>query len=157
MSGTKARLGILMAAGVLLLAACGGGGDDPGGEATGTGTTEATGATEETGTTGTDAGEYLLTAPEGSVDTGFEPTALEVPAGEAFDLSFDNQDPGIPHNVVIYAGDAAEGTPVFSPPNGETVIGEDEVVYQVPALDAGTYTFVCSVHSTTMVGTLTAA
>jgi plastocyanin len=157
MWGTKARLGILVAAGVLFLAACGGGGDDPAGEETGASTTGGTGTTEETGTTGTDAGEYLLTAPEGSATTGFEPTALEVPAGEPFDLSFDNQDPGIPHNVVIYAGDSAEGTPVFSPPNGETVTGEDEVVYQVPALDAGAYTFICSVHPTTMVGTLTAA
>jgi plastocyanin len=154
MAGTKVWLGALVAAGVVFLAACGGGGGDSGGEETGGSTT---GTTEATGTTGADAGEYLLTAPEGSANTGFVPTALDVPAGEPFDLSFDNQDPGIPHNVVIYAGDSAEGAPVFSPPNAETVTGEAEVIYQVSALDAGTYTFICSVHPTTMVGTLTAA
>jgi plastocyanin len=81
----------------------------------------------------------------------FEQTTVDVPAGKAFQIAFDNKDAGTPHNVAIHK-DSATGTEVFK---GEIVTGPATVTYDVPALDAGTYAFVCTVHPN-MTGTLTA-
>lgn len=75
-------------------------------------------------------------------------TAVDAPAGKPFTLAFLNSDAGVPHNVDIKA---ADGTEVFK---GEIFPGVDTRTYSVPALPAGTYTFVCSVHPN-MTGTLT--
>ena len=66
-----------------------------------------------------------------------------------FTIAFDNKDQGQPHNIAI---NDAVGCQLFM---GEIVTGPKVVVYDVPALPAGTYTFVCSVHPN-MTGTLTA-
>lgn len=79
----------------------------------------------------------------------FSTDTLTAPAGEPFTISFDNQDAGIPHNVEIKD---EGGTSVFT---GEIFNGVDQRDYAVPALDAGTYEFICTVHPN-MVGTLTA-
>jgi plastocyanin len=76
-------------------------------------------------------------------------TALTVPAGAAFTLALDNRDNGIPHDVVIKD---AGGTEVF---RTELVTGPAVVVYDVPAIPAGQYAFVCTVHPN-MTGTITA-
>lgn len=85
-----------------------------------------------------------------ALNLAFEPTELTAPADEAFKIDFANDDPSIPHNVSIRDG---AGTAVF---DGETFNGVDSRVYDVPALAAGAYQFLCIVHPTTMVGTLTA-
>ena len=79
----------------------------------------------------------------------FTTPAVTVPAGTAFTLEFDNQDPAIPHDVQIKDGAGAQvfKTDVFP--------GVEKRSYQVPALTAGTYPFVCTVHAN-MTGTLTA-
>ena len=77
-------------------------------------------------------------------------TTASAPAAKAFTLAFDNQDAGIPHNVSIHTGEAS-GAQVFL---GKIVTGPITEVYDVPALAAGTYTYVCSVHAN-MTGTLT--
>jgi plastocyanin len=69
--------------------------------------------------------------------------------GPARDIQYDNNDPGIPHNVEIKD---ANGTSVFK---GQIITGPATASYQIPALAAGTYTFVCDVHPN-MTGTLTA-
>ncbi len=78
----------------------------------------------------------------------FDTASLEAPAGSTFQINFDNQDNGIPHDVDIL--DAA-GTKVF---DGEIITGPAQVTYQVPALEPGEYQFICSVHPN-MTGTLT--
>jgi plastocyanin len=78
----------------------------------------------------------------------FDTNQLEAPAGQAFTLEFTNNDPGIPHNVEIKD---ATGASVFK---GEIVTGPAKASYQVPALAAGTYMFICDVHPN-MTGTLT--
>ncbi|HEY8438787.1 MAG TPA: cupredoxin domain-containing protein [Candidatus Limnocylindrales bacterium] len=91
-----------------------------------------------------------VTAPSGAATAGFDPTTLEAKANTAFTLTFDNQDPTAQHNVVI------------QDPNGKDVsmgdtsffTGPMKKSYAVPALAAGTYTFLCQVHPTTMKGTL---
>ena len=80
----------------------------------------------------------------------FSPTELSAPAGEPFDLVFDNRDSGVPHNVSI-SDDA--GTSVFT---GEVFNGVSTQSYRIPALQAGTYPFLCDVHPD-MTGTLTVA
>ena len=93
-----------------------------------------------------------VTAPSGAATAGFDPTTLEVKAGTAFNLVFDNADPSTgPHNVVIMTPD---NQPVSM---GDTAFftGPAKKTYAVPALTAGTYTYLCQVHPTTMKGTLT--
>ena len=83
-----------------------------------------------------------------AANIAFNPTTLDdAPAGEPFAIEFDNQDPGIPHNVEIRD---PGGAPVFT---GEIFNGAATRTYNVPALEAGDYTFVCTVHPN-MTGTL---
>jgi plastocyanin len=77
----------------------------------------------------------------------FEQTELSAPADKDFVIRFDNKDAGTPHNVEIKD---ASGQSVFK---GEIFNGVAVKDYAVPALAAGTYQFVCTVHPN-MVGTL---
>jgi plastocyanin/mono/diheme cytochrome c family protein len=78
----------------------------------------------------------------------FDTDTLTVPADAGFTLEFDNQDAGIQHNVEIKQG----ATSVYK---GEIFAGAGVRDYAVPALAAGAYEFICTVHPT-MAGTLTA-
>jgi len=78
----------------------------------------------------------------------FDQAALSAPADAPFQIAFANNDAGIPHNVEIK--DAA-GTSVFK---GELFNGVATKTYDVPALAAGAYPFLCTVHPN-MMGTLT--
>ena len=84
-----------------------------------------------------------------ALNIAFDPTAVTAPADTGFTLSFDNQDAGIPHDVQVK--DAA-GAVVFKT---DVFPGAEKRDYTVPALAAGSYPFVCSVHPN-MTGTLTA-
>jgi plastocyanin len=66
---------------------------------------------------------------------------LAAPAGQAFTIDFDNQD-GAPHNVAIYQ-DSSRSQSLFV---GDRVDGPKKVTYQVEAIPAGTYYFVCDFH-----------
>ena len=71
------------------------------------------------------------------------------PAGKPFTIAFANQDPGTPHNIALIDG---SGATVFS---GKVFNGVATQVYDVPALPAGEYKFVCIVHpSMTGIATL---
>jgi mono/diheme cytochrome c family protein/plastocyanin len=93
-------------------------------------------------------------APAGTVvklvalNIAYDLKEISAPADAAFQIDFDNQDAGIPHNVEIKDGN---GQTVFK---GEIITGPAKITYQVPALPSGTYTFVCTVHPN-MTGTLT--
>ena len=79
----------------------------------------------------------------------FEQTTVTAPADTPFQVQFENKDPGTPHNIALHQGDV-NGAELFK---GEVFAGVATRVYDVPALDAGSYAFVCSVHPT-MTGTL---
>jgi plastocyanin len=129
------KLGSVLVGSALLLAACGGG-DDGGG--------------------GSSGGSALqVTAPVNAANDGFSETALTTPADVAFTISFDNQDEGIPHNVQIFEGTSTTGSPVWTPADNAMITAPATADYEIPALAAGTYTFNCFSHPTTMVGTLT--
>ena len=96
----------------------------------------------------------VLAAPEGAASAGFSTDALEVEANVPIDLEFDNQDPGVGHNVQIFDGPDASATSLFQ---GEVITGPKETPYHVPPLSEGEFFFHCEVHPTTMTGTITAA
>ena len=79
----------------------------------------------------------------------FDKDTISAPPQQNFTIDFQNNDPGIPHNVEIQ--DAA-GAQLFV---GEIFNGVDKRLYAVPALNPGDYTFLCTVHPQTMRGTLT--
>jgi len=78
----------------------------------------------------------------------FDTAQVVVPAGEPLSITFENRQSGVPHDVDIRQGESV----LF---DAEVVTGPTEVVYEVSPLEAGEYTFFCSIHSP-MTGTLTA-
>jgi cytochrome c oxidase subunit II len=80
-----------------------------------------------------------LTASELAFDTN----SIEVPAGEDFCVELTNDDT-VAHDFGI----------VETEYNGDDVDPGETITYLVPALEAGDYTFFCTLHPTTMVGDL---
>jgi plastocyanin len=75
-------------------------------------------------------------------------TSFTAPAGKPFTIAFANEDPGTPHNVELKD---SSGAVAFK---GEIFSGVETRIYDVPALAAGSYPYICSVHSN-MTGTAT--
>ncbi|MEA2630236.1 MAG: hypothetical protein QOE66_455 [Chloroflexota bacterium] len=78
----------------------------------------------------------------------FAEKTFTAPAAKPFTIAFSNADPGTPHDVALKDASGAIAW------KGEVFSGVDTRVYQVPALPAGTYTFLCIVHPN-MTGTAT--
>ncbi len=81
----------------------------------------------------------------------FEQTTFELPADTVSQVRFNNKDVGIPHNIAIHEGSSSSVGPELW--QGEIFNGDDERLYDIPALPAGSYSFVCTVHPN-MVGDL---
>ena len=79
----------------------------------------------------------------------FVEDSWSAPADQPFTIAFANEDAGVPHNIELL--DRA-GAVAF---NGDIFSGVETRIYEVPALPAGTYEFLCVVHPTTMTGTAT--
>lgn len=92
------------------------------------------------------AGTTLAIAANG---TAFDKTDLSAPANSPITIEFDNQE-ALPHNIKIFK-DALNGETVY---DGKIVTGPIKEIYDVGPLAAGSYPFVCIVH-TNMTGTLT--
>jgi plastocyanin len=82
-----------------------------------------------------------------ALNIAFDVSSLTAPAGQPFQIDFDNEDQGTQHDVAIKDSTGA------MPFRGDLVTGIAQATYNVPALPAGTYTFVCVVHPS-MTGTL---
>lgn len=80
----------------------------------------------------------------------FDTKQLSAPADTAFEIEFTNLE-GVVHNVSIFD---ENGEKLFT---GEAITGPDTTVtYQIPALPAGEYTFICDYHPVAdMTGILT--
>jgi plastocyanin len=70
------------------------------------------------------------------------------PADTPFTIAFVNSDAGVPHNIALIDSSGAKAW------TGDVFNGVETRVYEVPALPAGQYTFICSVHPN-MTGTAT--
>ena len=82
-------------------------------------------------------------------DLKFQPTSVEVKAGQNVTIHFDNQD-SAPHNVAIFTDSSASSA--ISVGEVITSAKADQVV---PALQPGSYFFRCDVHHD-MTGTIVA-
>jgi plastocyanin len=120
----------------------------PGG---GGGATTAPAPSDEPGATTAPGGSAGAVLEISAQNIAFDTDALTVPADTPFQIVFTNNDAGIPHNVAIHEG-TPTGPEVWV---GEIFNGVETRTYDVPALPAGTYGFVCTVHPN-MTGTLTA-
>jgi plastocyanin len=121
----------------------------PSGSATASGAAPSGSAPAPSGSAPSGSGN-LVVVQISALNIKYEQTALTAPANTPFQISFENKDAGVPHNVTLHLGDT-NGAELFK---GEIFNGVATRVYDVPALDAGSYAFVCSVHPT-MIGTLT--
>ena len=95
-----------------------------------------------------------IAAPEGAIQAGFSTNVLNVEPGKPIELTFDNEDPGVGHNVQIFDGPDASSPSLF---DGTPVTGPDSIPYEIPPLPAGEYFFHCRLHpNTAMEGTIKA-
>lgn len=115
---------------VALMAACSPSTDDSGDGA------DASGPATGGGTVAVTDGVVELSA----ADLAFDANVIQAPAGEAFTISFTNNDTA-PHNVSVYT---EEGGDVLV--EGEVIDPGASTEVQVEALDAGEYFFVCDIH-----------
>jgi plastocyanin len=81
-------------------------------------------------------------------NVAFVEGSFTAPAAKPFTIAFANEDPGTPHNIELK--DASGGVAF----KGAVFNGVDTKIYDVPALPAGAYTYLCIVHPT-MTGTAT--
>jgi plastocyanin len=81
----------------------------------------------------------------------YDQQTVTAPANTPFQIKFENNAAGTPHNVSIHLG-GSTGAELFK---GTVFNGVETRTYDVPALDAGQYAFVCTVHPT-MIGILNA-
>ncbi len=102
------------------------------------------------GTTSPPPSVPLDAIPISADNLAFSTDRLAVRADEPFTIAFDNLESQV-HNVSIYEDDSF-AQPVFKE---EAFSGPRSVVYEVPALAAGTYAFRCDVHPL-MKGAITA-
>jgi plastocyanin len=113
------------------------------------------------GGTGGAGGSAAPSGPAGSGGSGpggititaenvkFDKTTLSAPADAPFNLTFDNKDTGISHDVDFLD---AGGTKVY---DMKDFPGPAVKTFDVPPIAAGSYVFECSIHPTLMKGTLT--
>ena len=94
-----------------------------------------------------------LAAPEGAIQSGYSTDALTVEANVPIELEFDNEDPGVGHNVQIFDGADDSAPSLF---DGVPITGPDTIPYRIAPLAPGDYFFHCRLHpGTAMQGTIT--
>ena len=116
------RSGLLLVVITILVAACSSGGSSS--------------SRPEAPATVTD-GAVTVTAD----DLEFDATSIEATAEEAFTITLVNND-SAPHNISIYTEEGGERIV-----EGTVINGGETTEIEVPALEAGTYFFVCDVHT----------
>ena len=84
-----------------------------------------------------------------SLDAKWSLAELTAPAGKTWHVSIDAKDPLGMHNFTITSGPATEQR-IFQSPK----FGFGPHTFDLPALPAGTYAFICTLHADTMHGTI---
>ena len=81
----------------------------------------------------------------------WDKTTLAAPAGSIWHIAVVSQEPIGHHNFVVASGKTFEER-IYT---GKNLLPKATVTYDIPALPAGSYLFICTVHPETMTGTLT--
>jgi plastocyanin len=115
---------------------------------------EPAGASPSAGASGAAGSTLTVTAAVGAATAGFDPKTLETAANTPFTLVFDNQDNTTAHNLVIQKPDGSKVAVSGDDPAFFT--GPGKRTFQVPGLAAGDYKYICEIHPTVMIGTLSA-
>jgi len=85
-----------------------------------------------------------------AADVRWVPTTLAAPAGKVWHVKIDNQDgPPEHHNFVMASGKTVPER-IYQSPN----FNKGTFTFDLPALPAGNYLFICTVHPDVMTGTL---
>jgi Cupredoxin-like domain len=77
-------------------------------------------------------------------------SVIHAPAGKVWHIRIDDQDPFPAHNFTVASGSAVAER-IFMSPNFRLGIS----TFDIPALPAGSYLFICTIHPESMTGTLT--
>ena len=94
-----------------------------------------------------------LAGPKGAPPTGSSRRRSPPPPTRRSTIEFNNQDPGVQHNVVISSEDPAKDPTSETFFDGELTTGPRTTTYEVRAAARGLeYFFFCEVHPTTMNG-----
>lgn len=89
-------------------------------------------------------GDCATTIKVAAIETlQFDTNSIEAPAGEDFCIELTNNDT-VPHDIGI----------VETEFNGDDLDPGETITYLIPAMEAGTYTFNCTLHPQVMVGEL---
>jgi plastocyanin len=123
-------------------------GGDPGGPGASPAPGSTGGPPPSPGDPGTPAPTADVTISAGAIS--FDQTEFRARADTPFTIAFTNNAPRTPHDIAIHEG-SATGPELW---RGEVFEGVQTRIYEVPALPAGTYTFICTVHPS-MMGTAT--
>jgi plastocyanin/glucose/arabinose dehydrogenase len=127
---------------------------------TGTATATATGTSTAATTTAATSATATATTGAGGGTTGagltltaknnaFDKSTLSAPAGSTVTITFNNMDPGVPHNFALYT-DSTASTALFK---GALATGPSTTTYTFTApSQPGTYFYRCDVHPETMTG-----
>lgn len=75
-----------------------------------------------------------------AADLEFDATSIDVDAGQAFTITFVNND-SVPHNISVYTEEGGERLV-----EGEVINEGETTEIEVGALEPGTYYFVCDLH-----------
>jgi hypothetical protein len=131
--------GILLQTGLLPPGSASGGGAVPSGSPSPSASTAPSGAPPPSGgpSPSLPAADTKLTAQ----GINFIEKTLSGPADKPFTLLLLNDDPGVPHDVAFKDG---AGNYAW---RGDPINGIATTVYDIPALPAGSYTYVCTIHS----------
>ncbi|HEY7668462.1 MAG TPA: cupredoxin domain-containing protein [Actinomycetota bacterium] len=101
-----------------------------------------TGTIEASEGGGGGAGGGLVVSASG---LAFDTDVINLPADQPTQLTFDNKDPAVVHNIAIFPDEQSLDAPLF---DGANVTGPDQIVYDLPAFAVGTYYFHCNTHPT---------
>jgi plastocyanin len=88
---------------------------------------------------------------ETAQNTSYRAGSFTVPAGQTVDITFDNLDTGVYHNIAVYTQNPG-GSPIWT---GQPIRGVNKITYTAQFNQPGQFAFRCDFHPTAMTGTFT--